>query len=157
MTNHSSFINWPHSFYVPDDIRHALGPFATGCVKLLVQQGRPSSCTPGTSWRRITNHLGVVVVTPSQQWSIPRTYYWPYHRNGWADGKQKGNTSNGCWANCMVSTFHLTHDLDLGFSRSNFEIAVSQEWAVCGINVCLPSSSDKELIKSSQYPVGWLA
>ena len=23
---------------------------------------------------------------------------------------------------------HLTHDLDLGFSRSNFENAVSQEW-----------------------------
>ena len=28
----------------------------------------------------------------------------------------------------MAFNFPLTHDLDLGFSRSNFENAVSQEW-----------------------------
>ena len=31
-------------------------------------------------------------------------------------------------ANCGTSNFHLIHDLDLGFSRSNFEIVISQEW-----------------------------
>ena len=28
----------------------------------------------------------------------------------------------------MTFNVHLTHDLDLGFSRSNFEKDVSQEW-----------------------------
>ena len=28
----------------------------------------------------------------------------------------------------MTTNVHFTHELDLGFSRSNFENAVSQEW-----------------------------
>ena len=39
----------------------------------------------------------------------------------------KGSASNGCWATCVTLIFDLTHDLDLGFSRSNFEIAISME------------------------------
>ena len=42
--------------------------------------------------------------------------------------KQKRNTLNGCWAYCVKSTFHFTHDIDLGFfSRSKVELAISQE------------------------------
>ena len=63
------------------------------------------------------------------QFSCSKILYWSYHRNGWANWHEtKNNTFNGCWANCVTSTFHLTHDLDLGFSRTNFEIAISQEW-----------------------------
>ena len=40
----------------------------------------------------------------------------------------KQNTSDGCLANCVTSNLRLSHDLDLWFSRSNFELAISQEW-----------------------------
>ena len=44
------------------------------------------------------------------------------------DMKQKGSASTGCGANYEISTFDMTHDLDLEFLRSNFEkIALSQE------------------------------
>ena len=33
-----------------------------------------------------------------------------------------------CWTRVVTFNGHLTHDLDLGFSRSNFEKVVSQEW-----------------------------
>ena len=32
------------------------------------------------------------------------------------------------WADCMTLSFHHTDDLDLEISRSEFEIALSQEW-----------------------------
>ena len=38
--------------------------------------------------------------------------------------EQKGYESTGCYTYCVT----LSYDLDIGFSRSNFEIAVSQEW-----------------------------
>ena len=41
--------------------------------------------------------------------------------------KQKSNTSKGCWAKCVTSIFHITHDFDLGILGSNFEIAVPKE------------------------------
>ena len=44
--------------------------------------------------------------------------------------KQKENSLNGCGANCVISKFQLTHELDLGFKRSNFKLAISQEWDI---------------------------
>ena len=41
------------------------------------------------------------------------------------DVKQKGSALNGYLANCTTLTFDLTHDLDLGFSRSNLEIVLA--------------------------------
>ena len=43
---------------------------------------------------------------------------------------KKATTSNRCWADCVTSIFYLIHDLDLVFSRSNFEITVCQELVV---------------------------
>ena len=45
--------------------------------------------------------------------------------------ERKGCESIECWTHlyCKVTfNFVLTHDLDLEFSMSNVEIAVSQEW-----------------------------
>ena len=39
---------------------------------------------------------------------------------GWIDMEQKGWESIGCWTQVVTLNFDLTHDLDLGFSRSNF-------------------------------------
>ena len=38
----------------------------------------------------------------------------------WIDMKPKGCESIGCWTQVVTLNFVLTHDLDLGFSRSNF-------------------------------------
>ena len=40
------------------------------------------------------------------------------------DMEPKGCESIGCYTHFVT----LNHDLDLGFSRSNFEKVVSQEW-----------------------------
>ena len=53
-----------------------------------------------------------------------------YLRNGMADW----HGTKGMWVDRMLQLYfvtfnvHHTHDLDLRFSRSNFENAVSQEW-----------------------------
>ena len=48
---------------------------------------------------------------------------------GWPiDMEFKGCESIECWTHVVIFNVHLTHDLDLGFSRSNFENAVSHEW-----------------------------
>ena len=44
------------------------------------------------------------------------------------DMERKGCESIGCYTHFVTSNVPLPHDLDLGFSRSNFENAVSQEW-----------------------------
>ena len=44
------------------------------------------------------------------------------------DMEWKGCKSTKCWAHVVTFNFDLTYDLDLEFSMSNFEIAVSQEW-----------------------------
>ena len=43
-----------------------------------------------------------------------------YHRNKWIDMELIGCESLGCWTQVVTLNFDLTHDLDLGFSRSNF-------------------------------------
>ena len=40
----------------------------------------------------------------------------------------KGCESTEYWIHIATLNFDLTYDLDLEFSTSNFEIAVSQEW-----------------------------
>ena len=48
---------------------------------------------------------------------------------GWSiDMELKGCESIECWTHIVTFNVHLTHDLDLGFSRSNFENALDQEW-----------------------------
>ena len=66
----------------------------------------------------------------------PHPWHWPWIFNvkfwngciprmgGPIDMERKGYESIGCYTYCVA----LTRDLDLGFSRSNFENAVSQEW-----------------------------
>ena len=44
------------------------------------------------------------------------------------DMEQKQCESIGCYTHFVTFNIPLTHDLDLGFSMSNFENAVSQEW-----------------------------
>ena len=66
-------------------------------------------------------------------WPWPRIFkvkFWKSHISGM--GWPIDMELRGCeWVECLthVVTFnvHLTHDIDLGFSRSNFENAVSQE------------------------------
>ena len=46
---------------------------------------------------------------------------------GWPiDMEGKGCASIGCYTHLVTFKVHFTHDLELGFSRSNFENAVSQ-------------------------------
>ena len=48
---------------------------------------------------------------------------------GWLiDIDRKGCESIECWTYVVTSNVHLFHDLDLGFSRSDFEKVVSQDW-----------------------------
>ena len=47
---------------------------------------------------------------------------------GLIDVKWKGSELIWHWADCMTLPFDHTHDLDLGVSRSESEIAISQEW-----------------------------
>ena len=44
------------------------------------------------------------------------------------DMEQKGCESIGCYTHFVNFNVPLSHDLDLGFLRSNFDKVVSQEW-----------------------------
>ena len=44
------------------------------------------------------------------------------------DMEQKGCELIGSWTHFVTLNFDLTHDLDIGFSRSNLIKVVSQEW-----------------------------
>ena len=44
------------------------------------------------------------------------------------DMELKGGESIGRWTHIVTFNFPLTHDLDLGYSRSNFEKVLSFEW-----------------------------
>ena len=46
----------------------------------------------------------------------------------WLVDHRKGCESLECWTHVVTFIFPLTHDLDLGYSRSTFEKVVSQEW-----------------------------
>ena len=47
---------------------------------------------------------------------------------GSIDMERKGCESIGCYTHFVTFNFDLNHDLDLGFSRSNFQKVVFQEW-----------------------------
>ena len=47
---------------------------------------------------------------------------------GQIDMERKGFESTECWTHVVTFNVHLFHDLDLGFSRSNYEKVISQEW-----------------------------
>ena len=62
---------------------------------------------------------------------IFKVKFWKSRNSGMGcpiDMEWKGCESTECWTHVMTFNFDLTHDLDLEFSTSNFEIAVSQEW-----------------------------
>ena len=62
---------------------------------------------------------------------IFKVKFWKGHNSGTGcliDMERKGCESTECRTHVMTFNFDLTHDLDLEFSTSNFEIAVSQEW-----------------------------
>ena len=78
------------------------------------------------SWPVVVQHHGHLTLTLDFQGQILKK---SYLRNGMADWHgRKGCESIGCYIYFVTFNVHLTHDLDLGFSRSNFENAVSQEW-----------------------------
>ena len=48
---------------------------------------------------------------------------------GWPiDMELKRCESIECWTHAVTLNGHITHDLYFGFSRSNFEKVVSEEW-----------------------------
>ena len=67
-------------------------------------------------------------------WTWPWIFkfkFWKSHisRMGWPiDMKLKGCESMEFWTHDVTFNVHLTHDIDLGFSRSTFEKVVAQEW-----------------------------
>ena len=71
--------------------------------------------------------------------------------------KWKGSELIGYWADYMTLTFDHTHDLDLGVSRSESEIALSQEWNVWLTwnkkDVCHPFMT---MILTNVTVVGWV-
>ena len=65
---------------------------------------------------------------------------------GLIDVKWKGSELIWYWADCMTLPFDHTHDLDLGVSRSESEIALSQEWG------CWLTMNEKDV----SHPWYWL-
>ena len=62
---------------------------------------------------------------------IFKVKFWKSHISGmgWPiDMELKGCESIECWTHAVTLNGHLTHDLYFGFSRSNFEKVVSEEW-----------------------------
>ena len=71
---------------------------------------------------------------PHHPWPLPwifKVKIWKSRISGmgWPiDMERKGCESIGCYTHFVTLNVHFTHDLNLGFSKSNFENAVSQEW-----------------------------
>ena len=79
-------------------------------------------------------------------WPWPWIFKVKFEKNrisamGWPiDLELKGCASIDCWTHVVTFNVHLTHDLDLGFSKSNFEKVVSPErdgceWIECWTHV----------------------
>ena len=89
--------------------------------------------TKGMWVDRMLHPLGDFQLWP-QPWPWPLIFkvkFWksPISGMGWPiDMGWKGCESIECWNHVMTLNLPLTHDLDLGFSMSNFEKVVSQEW-----------------------------
>ena len=75
---------------------------------------------------------------------------------GLIDVKWKGSELIWCWANCMTLPLDHTHDLDLGVSRSESEIALSQEWgSLLTMNEKDASHPFMTMILTCVTMVGW--
>ena len=76
----------------------------------------------------VVQHQGHLTLTLDFQGQILKMLYLRNGRLGPIDVEQKGYESIGCYTYFVTFNFPLTHDLDLRFSRSNFEKVVCQEW-----------------------------
>ena len=75
---------------------------------------------------------------------------------GLIDVKWKGSELIWYWAKCMTLPFDHTHDLDLGVSRSESEIALSQEWgSLLTMNEKDASHPFMTMILTCVTMVGW--
>ena len=75
---------------------------------------------------------------------------------GLIDVKWKGSELIWYWAICMTLPFDHTHDLDLGVSRSESEIALSQEWGrLLTMNEKNASHPFMTMILTCVTMVGW--
>ena len=75
---------------------------------------------------------------------------------GLIDVKWKGSELIWYWANYMTLPFDHTHDLDLGVSRSESEIALSQEWgSLLTMNEKDASHPFMTMILTCVTMVGW--
>ena len=74
----------------------------------------------------VVYHHGHLTLTLDFQGQVLKMLYLSHGRADWHE--RKGCESIGCYTHFVTFKVPLTHDLDLGFSRSNFENAVSQEW-----------------------------
>ena len=75
---------------------------------------------------------------------------------GLIDVKWKRSELIWYWANCMTLPFDHTHDLDLGVSRSESEIALSQEWgSLLTMNEKDASHPFMTMILTCVTMVGW--
>ena len=75
---------------------------------------------------------------------------------GLIDVKWKGSELIWYWANCMTLPFDHTHDLDLWVSRSESEIALSQEWgSLLTMNEKDASHPFMTMILTCVTMVGW--
>ena len=92
----------------------------------------------GIKWMWINRMLHLHPLCDFQLWPQPWPWPWIFRVKFWKsrisgmgwpiDIELKGCESIECWTQVVNFNVHLTHDLDLVFSRANFENAVSQEW-----------------------------
>ena len=82
----------------------------------------------GLSRPVVVQHHGHLTLTLNFQVQIWKCFI--SGMGGPIDMERKGCESIGCYTHFVTFNFYLNHDLDLGFSRSNFENALSQEWEV---------------------------
>ena len=96
-------------------------------------------------------------------WNWPwifKVKFWYCHISGMAgptDLEWKGWESIECWTHYVSLNFDLTHDLDLGFSRSDFKIAIFQAWEgsltlkVRDVRLCVDRSSTHYVVLKNFY------
>ena len=101
---------------------------------LYLRNGRPDwHGTKGMWIDRVLHPLCAFQHSP-HPWPLPwifKVKIWKSRISGmgWPiDMEGKGCESIGCCTHFVTFNVHFTHDLDLEFSRSNFENIVSQEW-----------------------------
>ena len=81
---------------------------------------------------------------------------------GWIDMEPKGCESVGCWTQVVTLNFDLTHDLDLGFPRSNFDShilrmgrSIDLEWKRCDWDTMLDAQWASSFLGHSAWQIQW--